>query len=112
MAQTPFARERLTVTNAVKQLTSSVYNPVATGDTSNRIPYAQPARRAEVFVRAEPINFTKNGTDPDAVTTVGGVGAPAAADDVILLNSFEEIVKFKAIRSGGTDALIEVIYYR
>lgn len=97
----PFARERLTVTNAVKTLTSSVYD-TNVGQIDNKR-----AQAAEVFVLTESINYTTQGTDPS-----GAAGATAVVtDDPIPLIGLQEVRKFKAFRAGATDSDIEVIYY-
>ncbi len=100
----PFARERLTVTNAVKTLTAATYTDAGSyGSTLQRA-----ARAAKVTVIAQPLTYTEQGTDP----VVGSVGTPVVATTEIFLASLDAIRKFKAIRTGGTDAEIEVVYYR
>jgi hypothetical protein len=100
----PFARERLTVSNVVKTLTGAIYN-----DASAVTPFAQrKARVAKVTVIAQPLIYTEEGTDPVA----SSVGTPAVATSQFWLNSYEAVRDFKAIRTAGTDAEIEVVYYR
>ena len=100
-----FARERLTVTNAVKTLTAATYNP---SDVKNRATGA----RIVLLSGSGDLSFTENGSTPTAdITTVSGVGTPASAGDIIYLESYAAVAAFKAIRISA-DAIIEVTYYR
>lgn len=112
-----FARERLTVTNAVKTLTASVYDP--TSVTAPAAPnqtgtYKRRATGARIVLgrTSGDINFSGEGTAPTADETVAGVGTVAGARDVLMLESEQAIRMFKAIRLDVTDAIIEVEYYR
>lgn len=103
-----FARERLTVTNAVKTLTASVYN-----DSVN-VSGKKKASGAIITMLSGSgdIAFTEEGTDPTAdITTVSGVGRPLSAGDTLTLDTYNAVAKFKAIRISA-DAIIEVVYYR
>lgn len=112
-----FARERLTVTNAVKVLTASVYAQVIAPAPSLRQGNAAFNKKAS-GARIVPggtsgdINFTTDGTAPTADATVAGVGTIAGARDVITLESEDAIRNFKTIALTATDAIIEVEYYR
>ncbi len=97
----PFARERLTVSNAVKTLTSSVYNVEGTVG-------ALKARRASISVEAADVRYTNQGTDPVATTT----GRLLPTGSILWLNSPQAIATWKGIREGSVDATIEVEYYR
>lgn len=100
-----FARERLTITNAVKTLTAATYNP---SDPKNRATGA----RIVLLTGSGDVAFTEDGTAPTAdISTVGGVGTPGSAGDVIYLESYHAVANFKAIRISA-DAIIEVVYYR
>ena len=97
-----FARERLTVTNAVTTLTAALY---ATGA------YRQRASRVQITVEKAAIRFTQEGTDPSAV--VGSeVGTLANIGDVLLLDGQQAADDFKATRAGAVNAVIEVVYFR
>lgn len=105
----PLYAETLVVSNAVKQLTQTVYD-----GTSDNKAYTQmgnkrrKARVAKVTVdTANSIRWTKDGTAPVAATT----GALGRQFDVIYLESYAEIIKFKAIRDGASDSSIQVEYY-
>jgi len=98
-----FAREHLVVSSTVKTLTASVYEDHTNANGK--------ASAAKIIVEAQPIRYTEEGTDP-VITGGSEVGTPAVADTVIYLDSYEAIQKFKALRNTGTDAHIEVVYYR
>lgn len=102
----PFARERITVDNTVKSLTATTYN-----DAAANVDVRRRASGARITVEAQPVRFTEEGTSP---SNAGGseVGTLAAATDVIYLEGYNAVSRFKAIRSGGTDAVIEVVYFR
>lgn len=102
-----FARERLTVTNAVKTLTASVYNDT----TRVERPIKASAARIQVLAGSGQIQFTEEGTAPTADVTVTGVGTQLNAGDILFLESYEAIKNFKAIRVA-TDAILEINYYR
>ena len=100
-------RERKTVSNAAVGLTPSAYNVAGSGgadDVSYRLPKAP--TMAVIQVQAQPINFTTDGT-----TATTALGFVAQANDIIYLNTIQEIQNFSAIRNGGTDAAIEVQYF-
>lgn len=60
---------------------------------------------AEIYVRTNSITFTRDGTAPTATQ-----GIQADPTDIIVLNSRDEIDKFKAIRVGAT-ATVDVEYF-
>jgi hypothetical protein len=97
----PFARERLTVSNTVKKLTSSVYNVEGTVPTIKR-------RRARVCTENADIRVTSEGTNPVATTT----GTLLPSGSTLWLHTQSAIARFKAIRDGSSDGSIEVEYYR
>lgn len=100
-----FARERLTITNAVKTLTAATYDPSSDHKRAT-------GARIAVLSGSGTFTFTEDGTTPTAdATTVSGVGTPAEAGDIIYLESFAAVSNFKAIRVA-TDAIVEVVYYR
>lgn len=97
-------RERKAVSTAVG-LTASAFEVKATAEATQYgandiLPVA-----AVIQVIAQPINFTVDGTT--ATTLLGFV---AQANDMIYLNSLQEIRRFSAIKNGGTDSAIEVLY--
>lgn len=60
---------------------------------------------AEVTFETAAVRVRRDGTAPTAET-----GTPFFDKDVLLLTSSDQIAKFKAIRSGATDATIQVAY--
>ena len=111
-----FARERITVTNGgVSVLTPATYNDntggVGFADDGSKRRKASGARLA-LEPAAGDIHFSEDGTAPTSGTTGADVGTIAGARDLILLESYEAIAKFKAIALSATNAIIEVVYYR
>ena len=101
-------RERLTVGAAAGGLTPGTYivqAPIPASVNKVITSEIKPVY-ALVQVLAQPLNFTLDGTTPTAA-----VGYLAAANDLIHLNSLQEIQNFKAIRNGVSDATIEVTYF-
>ena len=99
-------RERITVSSTAKALTASTYQIKASAaanqyGASDIMPIG-----AEIQVQTEPINFVKDGTTATAL-----LGFVAAANDIIYLNSLQEIQRFSAIRNGASDATLEVLYF-
>lgn len=64
------------------------------------------ATRAVVYVEAQPIRWRDDSTAP--TSSVGVLIAAAASFE---LPSVQSLNGFKAIRSGGTDATLNVVYY-
>jgi len=64
------------------------------------------ARAALITVYGAPIRFWTDGTAPTNAT-----GHRADVYDQIELPNRKELVNFKAIREGGTNATLEVTYY-
>lgn len=102
-------RERLTVTAGQQVLTAATYGVSASGgadDVSYRGPKSPTA--AVIQVQTQPIAFTTDGTTLTDGTTKGFI---AQANDLIYLNTIQEIQNFKAWRNGASDAAIEVQYF-
>ncbi len=60
---------------------------------------------AEIYVRTAPVVYTRDGTDPTATK-----GTPADVGDIIILNSRDELDKFKVI-AVSTTAALDVEYF-
>ena len=63
--------------------------------------------RAVVVVEAQPLRYRDDGTDPTAT-----VGMLAVAETRFDIESREALDAFKAIRDGGTDAVLSISYYK
>lgn len=98
----PFARERITISSSALPLTASVYDDHSASVLADR----RHALAARITVYTNSIYWTEEGTTPSA-----SAGDTGAAGDIIYLETYEAIKKFKAIRVTG-DAPIEVVYYR
>lgn len=107
----PFARERIRFTNGVggAGLTASVYNDSAQADPTKK--HKASAARIVLDSAAGDIHFTEDGTTPTTPTDNTGVGTIAGARDIITLESYESIQKFKAIALTATNADAEIVYY-
>jgi hypothetical protein len=105
-----FARERVQITNGgAVGLTAAIYN-----DSANNVTKVKHASAARLVLDtgSGDIHFTEEATAPTVATNNTGVGSFAGAGDVIILESYEAIVKFKAIALTATNAQAEVVYYR
>ena len=82
--------EELTVSNAVKALTAATYGTL---------------NRARITVADADIRFTVDGTTP--TTDIGHI---LYDSDELRLESYEEIVAFRAFRNDSTDVEMSVSY--
>ena len=96
-----FAFEQLTISTSVVPLTSTKYTAGQTDQGSRRL-----ARMAYVTVDSNPIRYTMDGTTPSA-----SIGHAVAAAGGFWLEGESTIRNFKAIRSGASDAVINVSYF-
>lgn len=64
------------------------------------------ASRAIVMVEAQPLRYREDGTAPTSA-----VGVLCVATTRFELESRKAIQQFRAIRSGGTDSVVSVLYY-
>lgn len=107
----PFARERVRFTNGgVGVLTVATYNDSAQADPTKK--RRASSARIVLDIAAGDIHFTEDGSTPTVATDNTGVGTPAGARDVLVLESYEAIQKFKAIALTATNADAEIVYYR
>lgn len=83
------------------------YGQVTVSTTAVSLP-SIPAKASYAIVNIsdQPVRYRDDGTAPTA-----SVGMPVAATDEIVLVSPKQIEDFLVIRSGGTDAELNVSYY-
>ena len=86
---------------AAVELTEAIYKVGNFGRAARAYP------RALITVESAAIRFRMDGEDP--VDAVGG-GHIGQVGTIITLENAEEIRKFKAVRSGGSDASLFVSY--
>lgn len=98
-----FAKEKLTVSNSVKVLTNSVYNPTVTGRPSSQTR----ADYALITIESACIRYWPTGDNP--TTTDGHMICDTGT---ITIFGFNNIKNWKAIRTASTDVTIQVSYYR
>lgn len=106
-----FARERLRFTNGgATGLTLATANNAGTtaADQKRRAS----AARLVLDRDAGDLHFSEEGTAPTTAVDNTGVGTIAGARDIIILESYEAIVLFKAIALTATNCDVEVVYYR
>src|SRR4051812_48991633 len=107
----PFARETLTVSNAVKLLSASIYIKGATAGLNQNGVRNLKAHKA--VIRVDTAGFgvrcTRDGTTPvagatgEVIANTGTLPLPAGQVLEIVLSSFGEIAAFQMIREGGSD---------
>jgi hypothetical protein len=88
--------ESITVSNTAIGFTDATINP-----QRSIKPY-----KAVFVIETAQIRFTVDGSTP--TTTVGFL---AEIGDIVTINGEHDIEKFKAIRTGSTDATIQPIYF-
>lgn len=77
--------------------------------STTAVPLTDPpgdAVEAEIYVRTASVVFTRTGIAPTATR-----GFQADPGDIIMLYSRSEILGFRAIRQGGTDATVDPEYF-
>lgn len=95
----PGAYEEVTVSTAAIGLTALTLNPGGT--------YPDKIKGALIVVSAQPINFRIDGTDPTSA-----IGIPLVAGDILKIFGAQTLKQFKAIRSGASDAVLRVTYFK
>ena len=105
--ESAFAHESITVDDTAggKALTAATYDAVLTanGVTTSRHPV-----KAVVTVEDQNLRWAVN----PGTTVSSTVGHLAKADDAIIVDGYEKIKNFRAIRTGGSSSNIRVTYYR
>jgi hypothetical protein len=82
------------------------YQQLTVSNTAVGLTVPAGATRAVVYVEAQPIRWRD-----DAVAPTSSVGVPAIATNAFELPSVQSLNGFKAIRSGSTDATLNIVYY-
>lgn len=83
------------------------YEQVTVGVAAVGLTVPSGAQRAVVVVEAQPLRYRDDGTDPTAL-----IGMLCVATTRFDIESREALLAFKAIRSGGTDSVLSVSYYK
>jgi hypothetical protein len=83
------------------------YQQLTVSTTAVALTVPAGATRAVCQVVAQPIRYRMDGTAPTSL-----IGYPAVATTVIEVNGMDNIKAFRAIRSGGTDATLEILYFQ
>jgi hypothetical protein len=97
----PFAFEQITVDNTAggKALTAATMNPDGYRD--------RPCKLGWITTEDQGLRYTVDGTAPTAA-----IGHEVAAANGFWVAGEEELKNFRAIRTGGSSAIISVTYYR
>lgn len=107
-----FKREVLTVSSVAIGLTAANYDATAEHANNPGNQSGAKSRKASgavLTIEANSIRVTKDGTTaPVAATT----GTKLNSGDTYVLETYQDIVFFKAIRDGASDATVQVEYYR
>lgn len=99
----PFGHEKLTVSTTAVGFTAAELK-VATAGLSTDV-----AVEALVSTEDAPIRFTLDGTTPVDASDTGHI---LATGDSMILSGTDALTKFRAVRNGGSDAVVNVTYFR
>lgn len=106
----PYATEQLTVSNAVKQLTSAlVANTAQAEGNTNYWKTTRPA--AAVVIECADANgvcYTVDGSTPSSTNGLRLV----AANQSVTITDKQKIANLKMIRLAGSDAVVNVAYFK
>lgn len=107
-----YTSETLTVSTAVVPPTAAKIEAIEfLGSTSSGDgpPYRRVRRAsmAVITVESNPIRFLVTGANPTSTT-----GCQGAANDQIIIKGAEHVANLKMIRSGGSDATVQITYFR
>lgn len=97
----PFAHETFTADGTVKTLTQATFD-----DDANL--KKRKASGAFITVETESVIATFDGTTPVASTT----GHTFLANDVIVLETYQQLLTFKFTKAGANNARVGVTYFR
>lgn len=82
------------------------YQQITVSTTAVGLTVPDGATRAVLGIEAQPLRYRTDGTNPTA-----SVGMLQAASTFVELSGADTLANFKAIRSGGTDSVLNVSYY-
>ena len=106
----PYATEQITVSTAALPLTVALVANSATtplGTNTNYWAVRVPASAAIVEAKTNGVYYTLDGSTPSSTN-----GMNLNAGDELTLAGYNQVSKLKMIRNSGSDAIINVIYYR
>lgn len=83
------------------------YQQLTVSTTAVALTLPPGAVRALITVESQPIRFRDDKIDPTA-----SIGMPILAGTTFTLSSRLSSVQFRAIRSGASDAILSISYYR
>lgn len=83
------------------------YQQITVSTTAVGLTVPAGASRAVAVVEAQPLRYRDDGTNPTAT-----VGMLCQANLRFEIESRDQMLAFKAIRQGGTDAVLSVSYYK
>jgi hypothetical protein len=106
----PYATEFLTVSTGTSQLTSALRkNTAQQAGNANYWSFTQPATVVTVeLVGSNGIIYTLDGSTPTATNG----NRLATGGDTLTVAGQQKIANLKMIRSGGSDATVNVSYYK
>jgi hypothetical protein len=101
-----YARERITVSTTAVGFTTSTLENWQT-HTENQVAKDHKASVVLITVVTNGIYYTTDGTTPSA-----SAGNELTTGDQLTLSGFQKLKDFRAIRNSGSDATVEVFYYK
>ena len=82
------------------------YQQLTVSTTAVGLTIPSGATRAVVYVESQPVRWRDDGVAPTST-----VGVPAVDTDAFELPSIQSVNQFQAIRSGASDATLNIVYY-
>lgn len=107
-----YTSEVITVSTAVVTPTAAKIQTVeylggTNSGTGQAFTRTRRASMAVMTVESNPIRFLVTGGSPNSTT-----GCQGAANDQIIIKGVEHVANLKMIRSGGSDATVQITYFR
>jgi hypothetical protein len=105
------ASEKIATLTSSTALTAATYDVSITSGTSGEFDRTRHPEAATIQVETAAIRYTVDGTTP-TVTAGTGIGFIGVSGDVIVIEGYENIVKFRAINEVASNgAKLQVAYY-